>query len=49
MPNPRVYKSKSGKYEIKLWVTADAKDFYACNMPVYTGKTGGVREKNQGI
>jgi hypothetical protein len=25
-------KSKPGKYGIKLWVAADAKKFYACNM-----------------
>ena len=27
-------KSKPGKYWIKLWVAADAKNFYACNMQV---------------
>ena len=36
--------SKPGKYGIKLWVAADA-----CNMQVYTGKSGGVREKKQGL
>jgi len=41
-------KSKPGKYGIKLWVAADAKNFYACNMQVHTGKRGGVREKKQG-
>jgi hypothetical protein len=25
-------KSKPGKYGIKLWLAADAKNFYACNM-----------------
>jgi hypothetical protein len=42
-------KSKPGKYGIKLWVAADAKNFYACNMQVYIGKSGGVREKKQGL
>jgi len=28
---------------------ADAKNFYACNMQVYTGKSGGVRKKKQGL
>jgi len=41
--------SKPGKYGIKLWVAADAKNFYACNMQVYTGKSGGVKEKKQGL
>ena len=34
-------KTKPGMYGIKLWVAADAKNFYACNMQVYTGKSGG--------
>ena len=42
-------KSKPGKYGIKLWVAADAKNFYACDMQVYTGKSGGVREKKKGL
>jgi len=42
-------KSKPGKCGIKLWVAADKKNFYACNMQVYTGKSGGVREKKQGL
>jgi len=42
-------KSKPGKYEIKLWVAAYAKNFCACNMQVYTGKSGGVREKKQDL
>ena len=42
-------KSKPGKYEIKLWVAADAKNFYPSNMQVDTGKSGGVREKKQGL
>jgi len=41
--------SKPGTNGIKLWVAADAKNFYACNMQVYTGKSGGVREKKQGL
>ena len=40
-------KSKPGKYGIKWRVAADAKNFYACNMQVYSGKSGGVREKNR--
>ena len=42
-------KSKPGKYGIKLWVAADAKNFYACNIQVHTGKSGEVREKKQGL
>ena len=42
-------KSKPGKFGIKLWVAAKAKNFYACNIQVYTGKSGGVREKKQGL
>jgi hypothetical protein len=42
-------KSKPGKYRIKLWVAADAKNFYACNMQVYIYKSGGGREKKQGL
>jgi len=42
-------KSKPGKYGIKLWVAADAKNFYACNMQVHTGKSGEAREKKQGL
>ena len=41
--------SKPGKYGIKLWVAADAKNFYASNIQVYTGKSGGVKEKKQGL
>ena len=36
-------------FGIKLWVAAKAKNFYACNMQVYTGKSGGVREKKQDL
>jgi len=42
-------KSKPGKYGIKLWVAADAKNFCACNLQVYTGKSGAVREKKQDL
>ena len=42
-------KSKPRKYGIKLWIAADAKNCYACNMQVYTGKHGGVREKKKGL
>ena len=38
-------KSKPWKYGIKLWIAADAQNFYACNMHVYTGKGDGVRDK----
>ena len=31
------------------WVATNAKNFYACNTQVYTGKSDGVREKNQGL
>ena len=42
-------KSKPGKYGIELWVTDEAKNFYVCNMQVYTVKSDGVREKKQGL
>ena len=42
-------KSKPVMYGIKVWVAADAKNFYAYNMHVYTGKTDGAREKKQGL
>jgi len=42
-------KSKLGTYGIKLWVAADAKNFYACNMQVLTGKSGEVRKKKHGL
>jgi hypothetical protein len=42
-------KSKPGKYGIKLWVVTDAKNFYACNMQVHTGKSGGLRVKKQDL
>jgi len=42
-------KSKPGKYGIKLWITTSAQNFYACNMQVHKGKSGGVREKKQGL
>ena len=31
------------------WVATIAKNFYACNIQVYTGENDGVREKNQGL
>jgi len=40
---------KPGKYGIKLWLAAEAKNFYACNKQVHTGKSGGEREKKQGL
>ena len=42
-------KSKPGKYGIKLWIAANAQNFYACNMQVYTGKSDGVKDKKQGL
>jgi len=42
-------KSKQGKYGIKLWVAHEAKNFYVCNMQVYTGKNDGVRKKKRGL
>ena len=41
----RVYKIKTGK----VWVAADAKNFYANNMQVYTSTTDRVREKKQDL
>jgi len=41
--------SKPGKYGIKLWIAADAQNFYANNMQVHTGKNDEVREKKQGL
>jgi hypothetical protein len=46
---PFVTQSKPGKNGIKLWVAAEAKNFYVCNMQVCTGKSDGVREKKQGL
>jgi len=40
-------KSKPGKYGIKLWVAADAKNFYACNMQVIHWQEWWIREKKQ--
>ncbi|GLD62735.1 piggyBac transposable element-derived protein 4-like protein [Lates japonicus] len=41
--------SKPGKYGIKIWAACDAKNSYAWNMQIYTGKSAsGVPEKNQG-
>jgi hypothetical protein len=34
---------------VKVWVAADAKNFYAYNMQVYTSTTDRVREKKQGL
>jgi len=42
-------KSKPVKYGIKLWVAADAKNLYACNMQVYTGKKGGVGRRSRAV
>ena len=45
-PNYVFIKSKPGKYGIKIRVNADAKNFYAYNMQVYTDKTDGARKKH---
>lgn len=43
MPN------KPGKYGIKIWAACDARNSYAWNMQIYTGKAAsGIPEKNQG-
>jgi len=42
-------KSKPVKYGIKVWVAANAKNFYTYNMQAYTGKTDGPREKKKGL
>lgn len=36
---------KPTKFGIKVWVMADAKSGYACNLQVYTGKEGNATEK----
>ena len=44
----RVYmKSKPDKYGIKVWVLADANNFYVKNFQIYLGKQMNIREKNQ--
>ncbi|KAE8296805.1 hypothetical protein D5F01_LYC05571 [Larimichthys crocea] len=41
--------SKPGKYGIKIWAACDAKNSYAWNLQIYTGKAAsGIPEKNQG-
>jgi len=40
-----VHKIQTGK----VWVAANAENFYTYNMQVYTGKTDGPREKNKGL
>ena len=42
-------KSKPVNYGVKVWVAGVAKNFYAYNMQVYNGKTGGTREKKQDL
>ena len=34
---------------MKVWVAANAKNFYAYNMQVHTGTTDRIREKKQGL
>ncbi|XP_018395958.1 PREDICTED: piggyBac transposable element-derived protein 4-like [Cyphomyrmex costatus] len=40
--------SKPAKYGIKIWWICDAENAYPLHGIIYTGKTGNVREKNQG-
>lgn len=40
--------TKPGKYGIKIWVLADAKNAYLCNAQIYTGKQSNLVERNQG-
>ena len=41
--------TKPGKYGIKVWVLADAENYYCNNLQVYTGaRETGTRETNQG-
>ncbi|KAL6465104.1 hypothetical protein MHYP_G00252370 [Metynnis hypsauchen] len=41
--------SKPGKYGIKIWAACDAKNSYAWNLQIYTGKsTSGIPEIQQG-
>ena len=40
--------SKPAKYGIKIWWVCDAENAFPLNGIIYTGKTGHIREKNQG-
>ncbi|RWS03168.1 piggyBac transposable element-derived protein 4-like protein, partial [Dinothrombium tinctorium] len=39
--------SKPDKYGIKIWALCDSENFYVYNLKIYTGKIGGISEKNQ--
>ena len=38
---------KPGRYGVKIWILADSKTNYCCNLEVYTGKRGSSREVGQ--
>ncbi|XP_047103745.1 piggyBac transposable element-derived protein 4-like [Schistocerca piceifrons] len=40
--------SKPGKYGIKIWCAVDCEQGYLTNLQMYTGRSGDVREVNQG-
>ncbi|XP_047120492.1 piggyBac transposable element-derived protein 4-like [Schistocerca piceifrons] len=40
--------SKPGKYSIKIWCAVDCEHGYLTNLQMYTGRSGDVREVNQG-
>ncbi|XP_047103577.1 piggyBac transposable element-derived protein 4-like [Schistocerca piceifrons] len=40
--------SKPGKYGIKIWCAVDCEHGYLTNLQMYTGRSGDVREVNQG-
>jgi hypothetical protein len=44
-PFHMIIQPKPGKYGIKLWLAAEAKNFYACNKQVYNGKSDGEKKK----
>jgi len=48
-PFHMIIQPKPGKYGIKLWLAAEAKNFYACNKQVYNGKSDGEKKKKQGL
>jgi hypothetical protein len=41
--------SKPAKHGIKLWLAAEAKNFYAWKKQVYNGKSDGEKKKKQGL
>ena len=44
---PLYIPSKPGKYGVKIWVCADVKTAYCCNLDVYAGKIGCTSEVGQ--